>query len=311
MMPDISVAVPARNEGGRVADTILALSRARTTRARLEFLIADDASDDDLEAALRARGAEISAEPCVSVYAHRLPERHGVPRARNVAASMATAPVLMITDAHVRISRGWDALILDHAKDETIVAGAITEANTDFVGYGCRLVAPFMGTYWNRDPVEAPAPVQIAACPATALPRALFERLGGYDPGMLVYGAAEPEFSVRAWLHGAQVVLHPDLKVDHRFKPRAERDAFIGEARPYMVHNALRFGLLYLSEPQCLQLLGYHARKFPNLFPEAIAMVEASDVWERRAQLERERIHPFSWFVERFGLKDQAGGDLL
>jgi GT2 family glycosyltransferase len=168
-----------------------------------------------------------------------------------------------------------------------------------------------MGTYWNRDVVPQPAPVQIAACPATALPRALFERLGGYDEGMRLYGAAEPEFSLRAWLHGAEVLLVPGLRIEHRFKPKRERQEFLGEVRPFMVHNSLRFGLLYLSEPACLQLLRYNARKFPNLFDAAIRMVEASDVWQRRATLEKRQQRSFAWFVRHFGLRDQAGEAIL
>lgn len=311
MTPDISVTIPARNEGGRLVDTILSLARARTTGARLEFVIADDASDDDMEGALRASADQLLAEPGIDIKVSRLDERHGVPLSRNHAAALATGEVLFITDAHIRPSHGWDALVLEHIRPERMLAGAITEANTAFTGYGCRLVVPFMGTYWNREPVEKPTPVQIAACPATALPRRLFERLGGYDPGMQLYGAAEPEFSLRAWLHGAEIMLVPDLKVEHRFKPKAEREAFIGEVRPFMVHNSLRFGLLYLSEDGCMQLLRYQARKFPNLFSSAIQMVEDSDVWARREALEQQRQRPFEWFVQRFDLKDQIGGDLL
>ena len=311
MAPDISVLMPARNEGARLAETILSIAQARVTSARLEFVIADDQSDDDTQGALRAAADLLLAQPRIDIKVSRLEERHGVPRARNHAASLATADVLFITDAHVRFSHGWDALVLEHVKPDRMIAGAITEANTPFVGFGCKLVVPFMGTYWNREPLGEPAPVQIAACPATVLPRALFERLGGYDPGMLIYGAAEPEFSLRAWLHGAEILIHPGLRVEHCFKPKAEREAFIGEVRPYMVHNSLRFGLLYLSETGCFQLLRYQARKFPNLFPAAIRMVEDSDVWARREALERERQRPFEWFVQRFDLRDQIGGDIL
>lgn len=311
MTADISVLLPVRNEGPRLAETILAIARARTTRARVEFVVADDQSDDDTAAHLRARADELLAQPRIDIVVSHLDERHGVPRARNHAARRASAPVLFITDSHVQVSEGWDALVLEHVGQRQIVAGVITEANTPFKGYGCRLVVPFMGTYWNREPVTEPSPVQIAACPATAITRELYQRLGGYDPGMRLYGAAEPEFSVRAWLNGAQILLHPGLEVSHRFKPKAEREAFIEEVRPCMVHNSLRFGLLYLNEAGCLQLLRYHARKFPNLFDEAIRMVEDSDVWSRREAIERDRLHDFDWFVRHFELKDQMGGDLL
>ena len=274
-------------------------------------MIADDQSSDDTEGHLRRAAAELLREPRIDIKVSRLDERHGVPGSRNRAAALASAEVLFITDAHVRFVQGWDRAVLDLIKPDCILAGAITEENTKFVGYGCRLVVPFMGTYWNREPIKEPVEVQIAACPATALHRTLFQKLGGYDPGMCLYGAAEPEFSVRAWLHGAKILAVPQLKVQHRFKPKAERQAFIGEVRPFMVHNSIRFGLLYLSEFGSLQMLRYYARKFPNLFEPAMKMVAASDVWRRRAALERQRKRPFTWFVRHFGLKDSIGGEVL
>lgn len=310
MAPDISVVIPAHNEGPRLAQTLQSIAETRSTRARVEVVIADDQSDDDTEEYLRAAWPDLSRQPRLDVVVTRTPERSGVPRSRNHAARLASAEILFITDAHVRFPEGWDATVYKHLRPDRIVAGAVGEAASAFVGYGCQLVVPFMGTYWNKDPVTSPAPVQIAACPATALTRDLFQRLGGYDDGMIMYGAAEPEFSVRAWLSGAEIMLVPGLLVQHVFKPREERTAFIRQVRQSMVSNGLRFGLLYCSEAGALQLLRYYALKFPNLFREALATVEASDVWARRAQLEAQFEHPFSWFVDRFGLKDQAGGDI-
>lgn len=309
--PHISIAIPARNEGPRLASTIHAIARARTTNARLEFVIADDASTDDTEGHLRAAAHALLREPRIDIKVSRLETRHGVPGARNHAASLASGEILFITDAHVRFSSGWDAAVFEHLKPNRILAGSITEENTPFVGYGCRLVVPFMGTYWNKQKVARPAAVQIAACPATVIERKLFQRLGGYDPGMRIYGAAEPEFSVRAWLHGAQIMIVPQIQVQHRFKPKEERQEFLGEVRPFMVHNSIRFGLLYLSDPGSLQMLRYYSRKFPQVIQAAMKMVARSDVWRRRSALQRQRRHGFEWFVRTFKLRNQIGGDIL
>src|SRR5262249_49342143 len=153
---------------------------------------------------------------------------------------------------------------------------------------------------WNKRRVAGPVEVQVAACPATAMTRELFERVGGYDEGMVMYGAAEPELSVRLWLSGAEIMLLPELRVEHRFKPRQERIAFVKAVREHMVANALRFGLLYAGEAGSLQLLRYYSLKFPLLFEPALAAVERSDVWERRAFLERTLARPFAWFVDHF-----------
>ena len=311
MRPDISVVIPARNEGRRLAATIDSIASTRTMGALVEIIIADDDSDDDTEGHLRAAWPELSRHKGLYVHVDRMPERAGVPRARNHAASLATADILFITDAHVRFPAGWDDVVYRHVRQGRIVAGAVTEENTTFVGYGCRLVVPFMGTYWNKQPVTRPQEVQVAACPATVLPRELFNELSGYDEGIEMYGAAEPELSVRAWLSGAEIILVPDLKVAHRFKPPAERLAFIRSMRPYMVHNGLRFGLLYADEAGALQLLRYYSLKFPNLFEDAISAVHDSDVWIRREQLQARLPRDFSWFVDHFGLKDQAGGEIL
>jgi hypothetical protein len=40
-------------------------------------------------------------------------------------------------------------------------------------------------------------------------------------------------------------------------------------------------------------------------------MIETSDVFERRRQLEHSLAHPFSWFVERFDLRDYAGEPII
>jgi len=310
MRPDISVAIPAHNEGPRLAATIDSIAAARTTDARVEIVIADDQSDDDTEAYLRAAWPDLSRHPRLDVHICRLDERHGVPRSRNHAVSLTTADILLITDAHVRISTGWDELLYRHIDADRVVAGVIAEAGTPFAGYGCQLVVPFMGTYWNREPVDAPTEVQVAACPATALPRELFHRLGGYDEGMIMYGAAEPEFSVRAWLGGAEIILVPQLRVEHRFKPVAERDQFIRSVREYMVGNGLRFGLLYFDEPGALQLLRYYSLKFPHLFEPALQRVASSDVWARRDALQTQLARPFSWFADHFALTDKIGGPL-
>ena len=111
MPADISVVMPAHNEGARLAATIDSIASGRTTDARVEIIIADDKSDDDTEAHLRAAWPDLSRHDRLDVHLSLLPERCGVPRARNHAAGLATADILFITDAHVRFPPGWDAMV--------------------------------------------------------------------------------------------------------------------------------------------------------------------------------------------------------
>ncbi|MGO8701997.1 MAG: glycosyltransferase [Limisphaerales bacterium] len=309
--PDISVVIPARNEGARVAPTIQSIARARTTEARVEFVIVDDASSDDTTPNLVAKVPELLNERNIVVKLSRLEEQAGVFRARNHAASLATADILFGTDAHVRFSRGWDEAVFRHIAPNRLLAGTTTAKKSRFKGYGCRLLLPGMNTCWNGGPIDGVAPVPVAADHAMVITRDLFNRLGGYDPGMILHGAGEPEFSVRAWLHGAEVVAAEDLKVEHHFKPKDELARFVSSAGSFWVHNCLRFGLLYLSELGCLQLLRFHSRSFPAVFQEALRRVDQSDVWERRNHLEKQRQRSFEWFVDYFRINNQAAGEIL
>ncbi len=193
---------------------------------------------------------------------------------------------------------------------DRIIAGTTTEIGTGFHGYGCVLQVPFMGTRWNRKPVQDITPVCIAACSATVVHRDLFCRLGGYDTGMLFYGAGEPEFSVRAWLYGAEIVVCPEIEVQHEFKTKADSEKFLASVRPYWHHNCIRFGLLYLSERGCMQLLRYFARTSP-FCAGALRMIARSDVWQRRAFLETQRRRSFQWFVDYFSLRNHVGGEIF
>jgi glycosyltransferase involved in cell wall biosynthesis len=309
--PDISVLIPVRNEDDRIGKTIRSIARARSTDARIEFVVVNDDSDDDCVDQLLSTMPDLLDEPRIDIRLESLGDRAGVYGARNRAAAHAAADILFMTDAHVRFSSGWDQLVLENVRHDRVLAATILHGATGARGYGCRLVVPFMGTHWNTTPVEGLAPVQIAPCSGTALPKALFDRLGGYDDGMLLYGAGEPEFSVRAWLHGAEIQIVGPLEVEHRFKPQDEILDFIETVRNFWVHNCIRFGLLYLSELSSLQLISYYVRTFPAITPNALAMIDQSDVWERRALLESHRERSFDWFVERFGVTDELGRGIL
>lgn len=310
MEADISVLVPARNEGSRLAPTIDAIARARRSKASVEVVIVDDASGDGTVENLVSAVPRLLAHPRLDIRVCRVPEHEGIYAARNRAASLATGELLFMTDAHVRFSPGWDAYVLRHAAEDRILAGTAIDEASSFRGYGCGLLVPSMGTAWNTHPIEGLDPVQVAPCFATVVPRALFERLGGYDAGMLVYGAGEPEFSVRAWLHGAEIYAAPGLEVHHRFKPREEFARWVAAIHPLWLHNCLRFALLYLSPAGCLQVLRHFARS-SDQFPRAAGLVQRSDVWERRRRLEETRVRPFEWFVQRFALRNEAGGPIV
>jgi glycosyltransferase involved in cell wall biosynthesis len=307
MQPDISILIPARNEADRTAATIRAIARARSTGARLEFVVVDDESDDDSVDQLVAAVPGLLDEQNIDIKLDRLGQRAGVYGARNAAAEHASADVLFVTDAHVVPSYGWDREALEHVRPGRILAGVVADRGGMFRGYGCSLALPLMGTQWNTTPVEGLAAIQVAPSTATVLTRDLFDLLGGYDEGMHIYGAGVPEFSVRAWLQGAEIAVASGLEVRHAFKPRDEMLDFVASVRPFWVHNCLRFAALYLSEAGFHHVLRYFSESFPNVTPLALRALERSDVWQRRATLEARQVRPFEWFVQHFAVTTDTG----
>lgn len=297
--------VPARNEAPFLAGTLASLAATRETDLEVELVVVDDGSDD------RDLGIEGFEAAGCSLRVIRLEEHAGVAAARNAGGFAASGDVLVMTDAHVRFVRGWDRIVTERlADDRTVLAGTVTSTYPPFRGYGCSLVIPWMGTRWNPAVPEGDRLVHVASSAATVLGRDLFHRVGGYDAGMVHYGGAEPEFSVRCWLSGARVVSVPELEVLHRFKPRKERVAFLKQVRPALVHNSLRFGLLYLNDAASLQMLRYYAMLFPDHAERALADIDRSDVWRRRAMLRRTLPRDFEWLKATLGLTDHAGGPI-
>jgi glycosyltransferase involved in cell wall biosynthesis len=306
MPPKISFVMPARNERyEHLLASVSSIIEGRFTDCDVEAIIVDDASENDSCDRLTAS----RYRKFIKVL--RLPNRAGVPCARNFGACAAKGEILFITDAHVNLCEGWDNHVLEHMRPNRVIAATIADPKSSFKGYGCRLVVPFMGTNWNRDIPQGVVAVQIAACPGTVLKNSLFQKIGGYDAGMIMYGAAEPEFSVRAWLTGAEVVSVPDLEVHHRFKNKSQRNRHVRELRSFMVHNCLRFGLLYLGRLASLQMMRHLTMTFPAHAKQAFFLLNESDIWDRKQFLVNTLRHDFNWYIERFDLKDQIGREIL
>jgi glycosyltransferase involved in cell wall biosynthesis len=307
--PRLSVIIPARDEGSALEQTVDSIARGRACDEPVEIVIVDDASSDGSCQRLAAASREYAA--CgVLLKVLRLAERMGIPCARNHGAAAARGDFLFITDAHVRFPDRWDAIALAHADDDVVLSASIADPGSGFTGYGCALDFPSMGTRWICAPPGASSFVPIAPCGGTVISSRLFWRVGGYDTLMPLYGSAEPELSVRLWLSGAKVKVVPELQIGHAFRPRADLLRFQDTIRGTLVHNALRFALLYLTRPLFLQVLRYHAALFATHTRAALQRLESDDVWWSRRELKRRLQHDFGWFVRKFDVRDPLGRTL-
>jgi len=303
--PAVSVIIPVRNEGRRVEAAVASIVEGRSRVFPLQIVLVDDDSSDGSCASLPNLYSWSLDHVQLDVI--RLPRWSGIPYARNRGVCAARAGILFITDANVRFPPRWDLPIREHIRPNRVLCATIADMDSSFRGYGGTLHIPSMGFDWLGTPTAYGGYVPISPCTGTILSTDLCRRAGGYDTGMPVYGAAEPEFSVRLWLSGAEIVSLPDLVLQHRFRPASERRPFLEAIGAMQVHNYLRFGLLYLDPPRVLQMLQYYASAAPRIFEKALRRVWAGDVWNRRTLLQSRLPNDFSSFVRRFGIRDACG----
>lgn len=136
---------------------------------------------------------------------------HPVGRARNLAASMATAPVLLLSDDDVTHE---PAALEAHA--------AFHEQVPCAVGVGPLRLPEALRAGRRREPFERTAGAfgrahwSNATGANTSLPRAAFYAVGGFDPEWSGYGGEDPELGLRLRAHGLAFRRVPGGGAEHR-----------------------------------------------------------------------------------------------
>jgi glycosyltransferase involved in cell wall biosynthesis len=291
----ISVIIPSRNEGAKVARTVRSLVAGRSRAFPLEVVVVDDASTDLSCEGLPAISAEASN---VSVVVRRLDRWSGIPYARNRGAEAASHPILIVTDANTIYPRDWDSPVRQRLKTGRILAGSIVDEQTGNCGFGLSLEIPSMGVKWITDPARYGGYVPVSPCTCTVIARDLFRSLGGYDETLPLYGAAEPEFSVRAWLAGYEIVNLPDLLVSHRFRPAGTRSDFHTANQRTLMKNYVRFACSYLPDDLLRKSFEEFARTLgADAFDSCMEELVREGVWDRRTQLRMVLRRDFTWLL--------------
>ncbi len=283
-IPDISVVIVSLNEP-------LLRATVENLRATLpvssEIIVVDDGSTDASTDSLPSGG------PVRLVRTKDL----GVSKARNLGARVSRGRNLVFADAHVTAERGGWSPLLELLADPSV--GAASATITDMVrsecaGIGLRLTGPDLAVEWICPEGTAPREVPLLAGCFWAMRRDVFERIGGFDEGMIRWGCEDTELSIRLWLMGYRVLSAPQVEVRHLFR----------EEIPYPLewswiqHNKLRLSFLHFSDDRRRRVLG--ALRTAEGFDAGMALLAQGDVSARRAEFGARRIHPDQWFFEKF-----------
>lgn len=289
-MPDVSVIIPALNEGAYLGRTIDQL--AMTAPAGTEVIVVDDGSADGCCDFLRNAASHVRLlDP--------EPQRLGVSGARNRGARSAHGEVLIFLDAHMSLPTGW----IDKLRTALLAAGVgaagpgiAVLGRPECCGWGMRYHDAGLGIEWLGAPAQSePVAVPMLGGACFAVRRNVFEQLGGFDTGLRSWGSEDAELSLRLWMAGYDVRIVPDVVVGHLFR----------EKHPYTIdwatilHNQLRISFVHFGTARIARVVE-RMKRFGD-FSAACAMLADGDVNERRAAVHAQRVYDDDRYFQLFG----------
>jgi len=288
-MTRVSIVITSLNEGELLRRTV------DNHLARLpgdgEIVVVDDGSTDG--------SADFLNNACDGVTLLRPTERLGVARARNFGAEHAHGDVLVFSDAHVQVPADWGDPLLDvlHRPEVGAVAPAISmmrPAAEGSTGYGQKFRDATLAVEWLHQQSSEPYPAPLLCGCFLALRRDLFREIGGFDSGMVLWGAEDAELSVRLWTLGYECWLAPQVEVEHAFRAQFPYEV---KWEP-VLHNRLRLATVHFGSERLHKVVG--RLKQYDEFAAASARLLAGDLGARVSKMRKARRFDDEWFFRKF-----------
>lgn len=287
-LPNTSIIIPFHNEGwSSLLRTVHSVLNRSPPELVAEIVLVDDFSDrEHLKKPLEDYMALF---PSVRIL--RTKKREGLIRTRMLGASVATGDVITFLDSHCEANVNWLPPLLDRIarNRKTIVCPMIDVIDHDDFRYETQAGDAMRGAfdwemYYKRipippelqkadpsDPFESP----VMAGGLFAVDRKWFWELGGYDPGLEIWGGEQYEISFKNLKRVAEVWM--DEYAEYIYQRRPEyRHLSAGDVA---VQKKLRSSLNCKSFKWFMTKIAWDLPKFyPPVEPPAAAWGEIRNV---------------------------------
>ncbi|XP_068958646.1 polypeptide N-acetylgalactosaminyltransferase 10 isoform X2 [Petaurus breviceps papuanus] len=230
-LPNTSIIIPFHNEGwSSLLRTVHSVLSRSPPELVAEIVLVDDFSDREH---LKKRLEDYMAQfPSVRIL--RTKKREGLIRTRMLGASVAIGDVITFLDSHCEANVNWLPPLLDRiaSNRKTIVCPMIDVIDNDHFGYKTQAGDAMRGAfdwemYYKRIPIppelQKPDPSDPFESPVMAgglfaVDRKWFWELGGYDPGLEIWGGEQYEISFKVWMCGGRMEDIPCSRVGHIYR---------------------------------------------------------------------------------------------
>ena len=285
----VSVVIPSLNEGESLRRTVDNLRD--TLPPQSEIIVVDDGSTDG------SPGFLSGGYPGVTLLSPE--ERLGVARARNFGARHAKGDVLVFSDAHVWVPQGWSDPLLELLARPNVGAvapaiGMLQPAGATSTGCGQKWCDASLAVGWLGRQSDTPYPVPLLCGCFLALRRDVFTEIGGFDSGMVLWGAEDSELSIRLWTLGYECWVAPEVNVQHDFRARFPYEV---KWEP-VLHNRLRLASIHFG-PRRLRRVVERLKKHSE-FAAASVRLLTGDLAARVSALRSLRRYDDDWFFGKF-----------
>ncbi|KAM4678492.1 polypeptide N-acetylgalactosaminyltransferase 10 [Discoglossus pictus] len=230
-LPNTSVIIPFHNEGwSSLLRTVHSVINRSPPELIAEIVLVDDFSDKEH---LKKRLEDYMVSfPKVRIV--RTKKREGLIRTRMLGASVAIGEVITFLDSHCEANVNWLPPLLDRIAQnrKTIVCPMIDVIDHDHFGYETQAGDAMRGAfdwemYYKRIPIPTelqntdlsePFESPVMAGGLFAIEKNWFWELGGYDPGLEIWGGEQYEISFKVWMCGGRMEDAPCSRVGHIYR---------------------------------------------------------------------------------------------
>ncbi|XP_011505951.1 PREDICTED: N-acetylgalactosaminyltransferase 6 [Ceratosolen solmsi marchali] len=262
-----------------------------------EIILVDDAST---KLQLKDNLDEYVKKNLPKVKIIRLSERSGLIRGRLAGAEKAVAKILVFLDSHSEANVNWLPPLLEPISRDykTCVCPFIDVIAYESFEYRAQDEGARGAFDWElyykrlpllpedmKNPTE-PFKSPIMAGGLFAISAKFFWELGGYDPGLDIWGGEQYELSFKIWQCGGQMYDAPCSRVGHIYRkfppfPNPGHGDFLGK-------NYRRVAEVWMDE-----YAEFIYRRRPHL-----KTIDPGDLTEQKALREKLQCKSFKWFIE-------------